>query len=115
MIHITALARGGYSAYGSSRYDPRADAVIVQAIDSDETRAITVLFPETISSVSEEENGISGTTPVITDSSFTATLSSLTCGASIKYLVTTASGVRALWIQVDQAAMTDCESDYGRW
>lgn len=113
MIVIHALNRGGYAAGGGARYDPRADMVIIPSIDEEETRAIQVIFPETISAVSEDERGISGTAPTIDDDSFTATLSNLTSGARLKYLVTTASGVRALWIQVGQSRLNDCESDYG--
>lgn len=111
MIHITALARGGYSAYGAARYDARADMILIHAFDTDETRTLTVQWPEDIDSVTESEEGLTGTTPTISGDSFTATLSGLNNGARIKYLVTSDSGVRALEIIVN--GIDGCESDYG--
>lgn len=114
MIHITALARGGYSAYGAARYDARADVVLIHAFDTDETRTLTAQWPEDIDAVTESEEGLTGTTPTISSAgdSFTATLSGLNDGARIKYLITSDSGVRVLEIVVNQ--IERCESDYGR-
>lgn len=114
MITINALSRGGFSAFGDAFLDQRTGIVIIRTTDDDETRPITVQFPETISAVTETEDGISGTAPSISGSAFTATLSSLTPGACITYAVTTASGVRQLTIQVARVGQV-AVGDYGRY
>lgn len=97
---IVALDRGGYSAHGEAWYDARANEVVIPArYNAGEEFPITALFGESVSSVTETEDGITGTTPTVSGSQFTATLSGVQSGDAITYLVTfTAGGKRRLKI-----------------
>ncbi len=101
---INNLARGGYSTYGSSWYDPRADVVLLQAHDA-EIVPITVSFPETISTINYDTNGIETTEPAITSASFTATLSNFHAGDTLRYDVLLSTGeMRHLNIEIAGAS-----------
>lgn len=108
---VFALDRGGYSAHGRAWFDPRCQAVIIQALDDTEAYPISVTFQETVSSVTEDEDGITSTTPSTSASVFTATLSDINAGGRVDYLVTLASGVkRFLRVQASDRLRSD---DYG--
>lgn len=110
--NIQALERGGFSAYGSAWTDDRLRVVYVQAM-LDEAHPITVTFPSEISTVVEEEGSANTTTPSITGSSFTATLTDMTDGTRVEYLVTLTTGeIRRLRI-VGSYRERDRYSDYG--
>lgn len=111
---INALNRGGYSAYGSAHFDARAKAVIIDAA-CDEVLPISASFPSAISSIVVSAHGIASTTPAITGSSFTATLSSLASGGCVDYAVTLATGeVRRLSIVANGVDLPTAY-DYGRF
>ena len=113
-ISIIALNRGGWSAYGDAYFDARSNTVFFRTTDDDESRSLTVTMPATVSSVTETEDGITGTTPALSTSTFTATLSSLTPGGRITYDITTAAGVRRLVLCAERVGAS-AVSDYGRY
>lgn len=110
---IFALDRGGFSAYGRCWFDPRCQSAIIQAADDVEAYPISVTFQETVSSVTEDEDGITSTTPSVSGNGFTATLSAIQAGGRVDYLATLASGVkRFLRVQASDRVRAD---DYGSW
>ena len=101
---INNLARGGYSTYGSSWYDPRADVVLLQAHDA-EIVPITVSYPSAISTVNYDTDGIETTEPTISSTTFTATLSNFNAGDRIRYDVLLSTGeMRHLNIEISGAS-----------
>lgn len=113
---INALNRGGFSAYGEAEYDPRSNEVVVRAYDEDETRAISVVMPSAISSISKSENGVTSTTPSISSATFTATLSDMSANGYVTYQITLSSGpVVPLTVRAKRMDAAAYSSDYGRW
>jgi hypothetical protein len=109
--NIQALERGGYSAYGQAWTDDRCRIVYLQT-EEDEAHPITVTFPSAISTVTEAEGGAMSSTPAISESSFTATLTGLSDGYRLEYLVTLTSG-EARRLRIMGAPRYDVESrDY---
>ena len=108
---IYALDRGGFSAYGRAWFDARNQAVTIQAADDTEAYPISVTFQEAVSPVTEDEDGITSTTPSAAGSAFTATLTAIQPGGRVDYLVTLASGEkRFLRVQASDRVRAD---DYG--
>lgn len=108
-VTINALGRGGFSTYGQSSYDQRAQAVIVQA-EAGEVVDITATFPSAISSVTKTLYGLDATDATISGSSFTSRLSGIQAGGWLYYDVTLSSGeVRRLRVKV---ALSPCKTGF---
>ena len=110
MVAITALGRGGYSAYGAS-YDSRRNAVILPAL-SGEVNDLTITMPSAISSVTKELHGLDATNAVIADTSFTSRVNGIEAGGWLEFAVTLTSGeVRKL--RVEASSSFAGSFDYG--
>lgn len=108
---VFALDRGGYSAYGRAWFDARCNAVVIQATDEDEAFPVSVTFQENVSSVTEDESGVTASTPSISSAVFTTTLSAPQPGGYVDFHATLASGnVRRLRVMASDRVRRD---DYG--
>lgn len=115
-VSVQALAAGGFSTYGQSSYDARANVVAVKANDT-EIVPITVSFPSAINTVNYDTDGIETTEPSISSATFTATLSNFNAGDRIRYDVLLSTGeMRQVNIEIAGAATRSVLSrsgDYG--
>lgn len=74
-MRISVLARGGLSVHGGD-YDPKGDQAIVQTREG-ETVSLTIEYPSAPTAMTKAESGVSCTTPAISGSKATATLSGI--------------------------------------
>lgn len=70
-MRITVLRRGGLSVYGGS-YDARRDVVILQG---EQQRQVQIVFPQAISAATITDSTMTATTPVVSGSRATLTVS----------------------------------------
>jgi hypothetical protein len=90
-VSVQALLKGGFSTFGQSSYDSRANVIVVKAADG-EIVNITVSFPDSISTINYDADGIETTEPTISSATFTAELSNFAAGDRIKYEVLLSTG-----------------------
>ncbi|MGE0829150.1 MAG: hypothetical protein AB7O04_07355 [Hyphomonadaceae bacterium] len=111
-LSIIALDRGGYTAHGNAHFDPR-DHVVRVKCGLGESIPLTVQFNETVSSVAETENGITGSAPAASGQTFTATLTDLNQCGQIEYLVTLSTGeIRKLVLEANRTDAQQVARDY---
>lgn len=96
-MRITVLNRGGLGVYGG-HYDPHQDAAIVQARD-DETVSLIIEYPLAPTSPTKTESGISCTTPTVSGSTITATLSDIQECGYVEITATVGGALRTVRIK----------------
>lgn len=115
-VSVNALSKGGFSTYGQSSYDARANVVVIKANDN-EIVNLTASFPASINTINYDTDSIETTEPVISGATFTAELSNFAAGDRIRYDVMLATGeMRQLSIEISGAAVRSILSsggDYG--
>jgi len=80
-IYVTALDRGGYSAYGGCHYDPRDGGAVRLQVFENEVVPVTMEFNSAPSEFNYRENGIDGSEPAISGNSITLQFQQLNaCG-----------------------------------
>lgn len=115
-VSINALNRGGYSTYGQSSYDARANVVVIKAEDN-EIVDVTASFPETISTINYDTDGIETTEPSLSGATMTFELSNFNAGDRIRYDVLLSTGeMRHLHLEIAGASVRASigrSGDYG--
>lgn len=115
-VSVNALEKGGFSTYGQSSYDARANVVVIKANDN-EIVNLTASFPEPINTINYDADGIETTEPTISSATFTAELSNFAAGDRIRYDVMLSTGeMRQLSIEIAGAAVRAVigrSGDYG--
>jgi hypothetical protein len=94
---ITVLSRGGLAVYGGV-YDPHLDAAVVTARDG-ETVPLIIDYPEAPSAPTKTESGISSTTPTVSGTKLTATLSAIQEEGYVDITATTGGAQRTVRIK----------------
>lgn len=103
-VSIVALARPGFSVFGGS-YDSRANVVVLTAADG-EIVNVTASFPDAISTINYDTDGIETTEPTLSGASMTFELSNFNAGDRIRYDVMMSNGeMRQLNIEIGGAAV----------
>lgn len=91
-IHVTALNRGGYSAYGGCSYNPREGGWIELDVHENEVIDVVIEFPVTPTEFNYRETGIDASEPVIVGSTVTLQFQQLAACGTYEIDVFTASG-----------------------
>lgn len=97
-MRITLHARGGLSVYGGGFYDPHTNEAIIMASEG-ETAKLTIEYPSAPSSPTKTEDGISATTPTISGSKLTSTLSGFRDGGHITFTASSGGETRKVRIR----------------
>jgi hypothetical protein len=107
-MRLTVFSRGGFSVYGGGAiaYDPHTNEAVISARDG-ETVTLTIEYPSAPTSPTTSGDGISATTPVITDNTITTTLSGITEAGSID--ITATVGGEAKTIRIRGVSPSDTE------
>lgn len=95
-IQVTALNRGGYSAYGGGQYDGRpaheGGRVINLDIFEDEVINVVITFDEAPSETDYEEDGIDISTPQISGNTVTFQIQGLNASGTVALLAMFSDG-----------------------
>lgn len=123
-IHVTALEKGGCSAFGGAYYDPRDRVVRLNVIEG-EAFDVTILFPETPAEFDYWEDGIDGSEPVISGDAITLQFQTLTANGTYEIEAAYSSGARRRvrfqandaqpFISSASAPTDDDDDDPGDW
>ena len=116
-VSITGRAAGGFSTYGQSSYDARANVVVIRAA-AGEIVNVTASFPADVSKINYDADGIETTEPTITGATLTFELSNFSIGDRIRYDVLLVDGeMRQLNLEIAGAAVRSAiyspGGDYG--
>lgn len=104
-MRITLHARGGFAVYGGS-YDPHTNEAVVETRDG-ETVALTIEYPSAPTNVTKTESGISTTTPSISTTKLTTTLSGIEDGGYVDITATVGGQVRKVRVRGSSQTETD--------
>lgn len=124
-LNVTALARGGLTAYGQGRFDARDNIVICNVLQ-DEVLDVRVRFADAPTEFDYEENGISAGAPAITGDTIAVQFQTISSGGQYDLLAMFATGaVRRIRFVADPlqppcvsatvTATDDDDVDYGDW
>jgi len=123
-INVVVLERGGCSASGGAWFDPRERIVRLDVFE-DELLNVTIQFPFAVSETDYEEDGIDGSTPVISSNVVTLQFSQVQPSGTYQILGTASDGqTKRVRFQANAAqpvpsdAITptdDDDVDYGAW
>lgn len=95
-MRITVLARGGLAVYGGS-YDPHRNEVAINARDG-ESVGVTIVYPSTPTVTSASASGITASTPAVSSSKLTTTLTGIQDGGYVDITATVGGEVRVIRI-----------------
>jgi hypothetical protein len=104
-VRITTLSRGGLSVFGGL-YDPHKDEAVIHCRNG-ETLAVTVEYGATPSAITISASGITTTTPAISGTRATFTLSGMNDGGHIDIMATVNGSARLVRIRARSQTMVD--------
>lgn len=104
-MRIFAQNRGGLAVFGGL-YDPHTDEAVVRTRDG-ETVALTIEYPDTPTSPSKAESGITASEPSVSGSKVTTTLTALQDGGYIDFTATVGGQVRKVRVRARSGSSVD--------
>ncbi len=105
-MRVTILRRGGLSVFGQGFYDPHMDEAVVPSREN-ETKAVTIDWGATATSVTKAESGITSTDPATSGAKTTATLSGMVDNGYVEFQATVSSEIRKVRIRARSADTMD--------
>lgn len=124
-IHVTVLERGGCSAFGGARYDPRGRVVRLDVLRG-ESFDVTLKFPSDLHEFNYWEDGIDGSEPEIFGDEIRLQFQTMIASGTYKIEGIATNGERRIvWFQANDAQpftsyvaappTDDLDDDPGDW
>lgn len=104
-MRVVVLARGGLAVYGGY-HDPGRGEVVVNVADG-ETVALEIEYPSAPSAMTKTEAGIASTSPTVSGSVASCTLSGVTRGGYVDISATVGGATRIIRVRGQTTAEPD--------
>lgn len=104
-MRITALQRGGLAVY-AGHYDPHRNEAVALVRDG-ESVAVTIDYPSAPSAITTSASGVTTTTPTVSGTKATLTLSALSDAGYIDITATVSAAPRVIRIRAKAYTQLD--------